>query len=268
MKLLLLDTETSGLDPAKDKLVEIAVALCEVVGDHLEGRASYSSLHDPGVPIPASATKINKITDKMVAGKDARSSALDTLMADADYIVAFSAGFDRAFLPQVSAVEGKWLCALQRVNWRGWGYRERSLRYLSLEHQVAVRRPHRAKSDVHQLYGLLNCTPSQSLLDPQEGPTYLRQLLDAADKTMSMFGVRSRDMSRNQMLKDRGYRWAGKAKMWWTVVFDGLGEGESTDEASFLQDVFFAGNGRFGDYDRIPNVDDTSPEFRKKHQLD
>lgn len=63
---LVIDTETTGLDPKKDKIVEIAVI--KVKDGKIIDR--WSSFLDWGVPIPAEATAIHGITDEMVKGND------------------------------------------------------------------------------------------------------------------------------------------------------------------------------------------------------
>lgn len=54
-----IDTETTGTDPATDRVIEIAF---------VTGSASWSTLINPGVPIPPSATAVHGISDADVAG--------------------------------------------------------------------------------------------------------------------------------------------------------------------------------------------------------
>ena len=61
-----VDVETTGLDPAADRIVEIAV-----VGVDFERRSCcklFNSLVDPGIPIPPEVSAIHHITTAMVAG--------------------------------------------------------------------------------------------------------------------------------------------------------------------------------------------------------
>lgn len=64
-RLLVIDTESTGTDPATDRIVELAAV-------YFEGRAYVSHrqmLVDPEVPIPREASEIHHITDAKVAGK-------------------------------------------------------------------------------------------------------------------------------------------------------------------------------------------------------
>lgn len=64
-RLLVFDTETTGTDPASDRIVELGAC-------YFEGRRYAErrrNLVDPGVPIPEEASAIHGITDAHVAGK-------------------------------------------------------------------------------------------------------------------------------------------------------------------------------------------------------
>jgi DNA polymerase III subunit epsilon len=63
------DLETTGVDKMKDRIVSIAIL--KVFPDGL--KHPFSSLINPGIPIPASSTEIHKITNEMV--KEAPSFA-------------------------------------------------------------------------------------------------------------------------------------------------------------------------------------------------
>ena len=60
---IVLDTETTGLNPARDKVLEIGAARIE------QGRVveTFETLIDTGVPIPERITELTGITDAMQA---------------------------------------------------------------------------------------------------------------------------------------------------------------------------------------------------------
>lgn len=93
MRLLVLDTETTGLDPAVDKIVEYA----HVVLDTATGRASRHReyLCDPGVTIPPTARAVHHIGDADVTGRRSfveQFSELD--LREISAIAAHNAEFD------------------------------------------------------------------------------------------------------------------------------------------------------------------------------
>lgn len=59
--LVILDTETTGIDVAKDRIIEIGFRL-----HGPEGLKQWRSLINPGVPIPPESTEVHHITDAMV----------------------------------------------------------------------------------------------------------------------------------------------------------------------------------------------------------
>lgn len=66
LPLLIMDTETTGLNAAEDRIVSFG-AVC-AHGTRLYRGHMMDDLVNPGVPIPAASTKIHGITDSMVQG--------------------------------------------------------------------------------------------------------------------------------------------------------------------------------------------------------
>jgi ATP-dependent DNA helicase DinG len=115
-ELAFLDVETTGFDPTRDAVIEIAV----LVARGPEVVARYSKLVDPGRPIPREATQLTGIDDAAVAGapriETAVAEVLD-LVGDRD-IVAHNSSFDAAFVTEAAGrigrrVSGRWLDSLE-----------------------------------------------------------------------------------------------------------------------------------------------------------
>jgi DNA polymerase III epsilon subunit-like protein len=125
MKTVYLDTETTGLDGRRDRIVEIAI-----VGE--QGDTLLNTLVNPGIPIPPAASRIHGITDSMVRS----APSFDTLwprilqLLRGNRIVIYNAGFDRKFFPDQLTCAAEIQCAMQayaelrgeRTNKRG-GFR-------------------------------------------------------------------------------------------------------------------------------------------------
>lgn len=97
-----LDCETTGLDPARDRVVSLAALRFE--GAAHAPHISLDLLVDPGVPIPARATAIHGITDAMVAGAPgfrAVARRLAPLLRGA-VLVGHAIDFDRTVLARES----------------------------------------------------------------------------------------------------------------------------------------------------------------------
>ncbi|MEW2913442.1 3'-5' exonuclease [Leisingera sp. JC11] len=98
LSYVVFDTETTGLLPHKDEIVQIG-ALRVVRGRIIESEA-FETLVNPGRPIPAASTKVHGITDTMVRGRPGIANAARDFhrFASDAVIVAHNAPFDMAFL--------------------------------------------------------------------------------------------------------------------------------------------------------------------------
>jgi DNA polymerase-3 subunit epsilon len=91
-----LDCESTGLDPEKDRIIEVA-AMLFTFKEVLE---RYETLIDPECPIPASSQEIHKISQDMIAGKPKIREALPDLlkMIDGHILVGHGIAFDIALI--------------------------------------------------------------------------------------------------------------------------------------------------------------------------
>jgi DNA polymerase-3 subunit epsilon len=93
-----LDTETTGLDPRTDAIVELAWAIMRGDGTVL---SSNSTLINPGRHIPRDATTIHGITDRDVANAPTLEKAVEQyrdLHTPVLHAVCHNAGFDSVLL--------------------------------------------------------------------------------------------------------------------------------------------------------------------------
>lgn len=96
MRFIAFDFETTGTLPGVDRIVEIGAV--RFVNGQVD--AVYSTLVDPKMAIPEAASRVNGISNDMVAGKPAIESLLESFAefcAD-DPMVAHNAAFDAQFL--------------------------------------------------------------------------------------------------------------------------------------------------------------------------
>lgn len=95
---VVFDTETTGLDPTKDEIVQIG-AVRTLNGRIVVGEA-FDTLVNPGRPIPPASSRVHGITDEMVADARTPQSAIADFhrFARAETLVAHNAPFDLHFL--------------------------------------------------------------------------------------------------------------------------------------------------------------------------
>lgn len=119
-KLLLLDTETTGLSGI-DQPIEVAMCLYEVNedGQLLRQIDSYVGRRCPSVPINPRAQKTHKISIADLIGLDFDYKKINKLVEAADLIVAHNARFDHRMLktlvPNIS--QKKWRCTVDQWPW-------------------------------------------------------------------------------------------------------------------------------------------------------
>jgi len=160
---LILDTETTGMDPETDAVCELA--LVKWHPGHMPIRV-FETFIKPGRPIPPEASAIHHITDAMVADAPTWPTVWETVIPwiqQADIIVAHNADFDRQWLP---GTDRPWLCSL-RLTRHVWPNAPRHsnqfLRYW-LGLTIDADQPHRAGDDAwvtaHVLARALEDLPS------------------------------------------------------------------------------------------------------------
>ena len=95
MQFIAFDLETTGTVAGVDRIVEIGAVRFE----NGQSTGVYSTLVDPGRPIPPGATRVNKITDDMVVGKPPIEDLLDSFAEFCEDLplIAHNAPFDAQF---------------------------------------------------------------------------------------------------------------------------------------------------------------------------
>ena len=104
-EIVIIDCETTGTEDDA-RAVEIGALWFDYeTGSPLHGELR-STLVNPGIPIPATASAVHHITDGMCADAPAIDHVMDRFRRDAVY-VAHNAKFDRRFL---GALGDRWVC--------------------------------------------------------------------------------------------------------------------------------------------------------------
>ena len=116
-ELVVMDTETTGLDPVHDELIEISA--CIVRGNEVV--AYFDTFVDPGRAIPPAISELTGITEDDVAGAPDPGVAVEQFaeFAGGRRIVAHNASFDRGFIMHRAAagtVSKEWLDSLVLSN--------------------------------------------------------------------------------------------------------------------------------------------------------
>lgn len=235
---IVLDTETTGREEG-DRIIELGLvsfAYHRDTGEVYGALDTYNALEDPGMPIPPEASKVNGITDEMVAGKRLDDEKIQAMVEMADFVIAHNAGFDRPYCERrLPFFKGKpWACSLTQMDWAAAGISSAKLEFIAFRLGFFYD-AHRAENDCLALLHAMN-----QPLDDMEGHTALRFILAEYQKESRRLWATGSPFEAKDLLKARGYRWsdgskASTEKAWHTDVSAELLE----DELAWLKsDVF------------------------------
>jgi len=216
---IFLDLETTGLDPAKDEIIEIAMVPFNYSGDGriFDVHEAYNELREPSSPISAEITQITGITNEMVAGHQINADKVAEVVEPAALIIAHHAAFDRRFAERAFDVFSTkaWACSMTQVPWKDEQLDGLKLEYLAMKSGFFYD-AHRATTDCHAAIELL----ARPL--PQSGTLALAALLDAARQPTCRVWAEGSPYDFKDILKARGYRWNdgndGQPKSWYRDV--------------------------------------------------
>lgn len=155
---IILDTETTGMTPGTDEVIELGMIKFEYGHDGQIYRVldTFNQLQQPSKPIPPHITAITGITDDDVAGQAIDPASVETFVSGAALIIAHNAKFDR---PMCEATwpffrNLNWACSYIQIPWRDEGHEGTKLGYL-LNDYGYFHNGHRAIDDCRALLHLL-----------------------------------------------------------------------------------------------------------------
>ncbi len=213
--ILIIDTETTGLDHAKDAIAEVAWARYS-----LPERAvleSFSFLVDPrtyrdGTTEVRDTSALTGITRAMWEERGRAWSKVHQTFLEAckgvDAVVAHNATFDRKWFGDEDGGV-PWVCTLHDVTWPSAACAGgKSLVATALAHGVAVTSAHRALTDVLLLASLL----TRVAKDGHDVPAMLARGL--RPKATFELAATDFDETRNAQARESGFKWDKDAKRW------------------------------------------------------
>lgn len=210
---LFVDVEATGLDTRHDAIIEFAAVpftYCRESSQILAVLEPYVAYEDPGREIPPEVQELTGISPADVAGHRIDDGRVEALLRDAALVIAHNAGYDRPMLERrfPGFARKKWACSLGDVPWATrFGVRGSKLDYLLLQRCGEFFDGHRAEHDCQAaIHVLATCC------DKGNPFALLREA--AARPTLRVRALGSPFESKD-LLKARGYRWNGEARVWW-----------------------------------------------------
>jgi DNA polymerase-3 subunit epsilon len=231
----IIDTETTGMDPKADRVLEIGIVVFEYAAE--TGQVGpvvgcLSALEDPGRPIPPESTAIHGITDDMVKGQRFDDAAVASLLDGVALVIAHNATFDRPFLearfPMFEHLY--WGCSIRDIPWREAGHASSALEFLAYRAGFFYE-AHRAEIDCRALLAVLGRP-----FGTTDGGA-LKALLDCARKPAIRLYALDSPYETKDSLKARGYRWNAERKVWMVS----LAAADVDSEQSWLKESAYGG---------------------------
>ena len=231
-RAVFLDLETTGLDPATDEIIEVAMLPFDFSAD---GRIflvhePFGRFRDPGRSIPPEVVALTGITDQMVAGSSIEPAEVEAFLGPAVVVIAHNANFDRRFAERFCGAFARlpWACSWSEIPWTEEGFTEGT----KLSHLAATcgffHDRHRAVTDCYAGVELLSRTL------PRSARRALGVLLESARSPRWRIRAVGAPFELRGALKARGYRWDpgedGRTRAWFVDVPEGAIE----TERSFL----------------------------------
>lgn len=212
--IVVVDTETTGLDPRVDSVIELALRRVRIDATGIvEIGRGQSWLEDPGRPLDLNIARLTGLTDSDLQGAMIDEGVASGMLATADWICAHNSGFDRRFVERrlPGAVSGRWCCSCIDVDWASRGFDGRGLGWL-LSQLGLCHGGHRALNDVDATIAIL---ASES-----DGRTAITEMVDNAASPAWLATAAGASFSVKDDLLRRGYRWNVANRVWQREVPD------------------------------------------------
>jgi DNA polymerase III subunit epsilon len=204
--ICVLDTETTGLDPAHGKVIEIAAVLFNIPTRSILAQGSVLCYAEDNAAYDVNRIDVESLK-KIEAGLQvAAFQMIRAMIVHSDAIVAHNAEFDKKWLEKLVdfkdlSLHKKWICTRNDVVWPVRKGLALNLIHICAELGVPIVNTHRALSDCLLLIDAIQCNDD------------IESFLDKSGKGRITYhaGI---SFDQRQLAKDAGFLWDNDKKVW------------------------------------------------------
>jgi DNA polymerase-3 subunit epsilon len=215
---VVIDTETTGLDPRADEIVQLGMVRvgydAHTGAVHSIGEP-WSALDCPQGSISAEATAVHGWTKEKLRGHYITTADVRARLLGVSLLIAHNAAFDAPFFarrfPELVKEPLPWACSLADVPWKSCGYESARLGALLQDHTQHHFAAHDAGTDAAAVAHIL-ATPFAYGTVP-----FAVMLANARARKVRVY-AEGAPFDHRDVLKERGYRWDAARRVWWTEI--------------------------------------------------
>jgi DNA polymerase-3 subunit epsilon len=205
--ILILDTETTGLDPKDGKMIEVAAIFYNVASQTITHQVSTLIHSENNAAFDINRISPNALQSVLIENQKAALKLIHYMLLMCDAVVAHNAPFDRGWIESFDSSfseiskQKEWLCTKEDFTWPVRKGIPLNLIHIAVDLEVPVISAHRALSDCLLLAGCfskLNDLPDR--------------LIQARLPKENYVAVVSFDD--RQLAKDAGFSWDAATKQW------------------------------------------------------
>lgn len=208
--IAILDTETTGLDPTKGQILEVAVILYHIPTRSVLSQISTLLAADSNAAYEINRIEIDALKKMPPLVEHASMSAVMQMLDEAQAIVAHNAEFDKKWLNTIPSLQTyvtnkQWICTRNDVIWPIRKGVALNLIHICADLGVPIINAHRALSDCHLLLGAIECIED------------IEFFLDKSGKGRVVYHANV-SYEKRQLVKEAGFMWDNEKKVWFAKL--------------------------------------------------
>jgi len=212
-KILIVDLETTGLDPGLDDVIEIGAILYSLKYGSIITQFStlFPTRKDINNAYQTNFIPIELANSNNVQLVQCSIDYFSILVNQAEFIVAHNAEFDKkwfelnnTFLPKI---EKHWVCTFADLIWDK-NSKPTSLINTALNYDVAITNAHRALSDCSLIASLFNRLFERNILLS----TFTKALARSYESSLTIYA--NVDYNNRNLAKEFGFFWDNPSRKW------------------------------------------------------